>query len=450
MRWVGDESGGIAVYSAMLLGFSIGLGAIAVDFGRVVLLRSQMQNYADAAALAGAVQLDGSDGARERATRVVQQAIGARSGLVEGDQQLAISGVTFYQSLDGGVLATGDADALALEVVVQPRTLRFFFASTLSFVSRKASAQSISMNARAGAEPQPYICHAPPLMMCDLAEFDPDLDLRKPEHAGRQIRLKESQAGGGSLAPGNFGLLALPDGSSGANDIEAALAAVEPADCYSLDLTTATGSKTQKVRSGINARFDLPGGWPYPAPDVINYPRDQEFVSGSSEPIGSGEWDREQYWQDKHGASLPAILHGATRYQAYLYELGEPFGRKDRETIHPVEEALPEGFTLITPPGRDVPTAAGALRGNRDYDGEPSRPVAPNGPRRRLLKVPLLNCVADDVHGHGTYPSNGRFIEVFVTEEVREPPEAAIYGEVVRGLTPANDPDYHANVRLVR
>lgn len=91
----------------MLLGFSIGLGAIAVDFGRVVLLRSQMQNYADAAALAGAVQLDGSDGARERATRVVQQAIGARSGLVEGDQQLAISGVTFYQSLDGGVLATG-------------------------------------------------------------------------------------------------------------------------------------------------------------------------------------------------------------------------------------------------------------------------------------------------------------------------------------------------------
>src|SRR3546814_11560869 len=109
-------------------------------------------------------------------------------------------------------------------------------------------------------------------------------------------------------------------------------------------------------------------------------------------------------------------------------------------------DLLPEGFSLVTPPGRNVPTASGAMQGDRDYDGEPSRTVAANGPARRLLKVPLLNCIADNVRGHGTYPSGGRFIEVFVTEEVRAPPEAAIYAEVVRGLSPTNHPDYHDNV----
>src|SRR3546814_3840992 len=107
------------------------------------------------------------------------------------DPNLAISEVVFYQSLEDGILATTDIDALAIEVTVQPRDLRFYFSAILDFVSGERSAQSTSMSTRAGAKPQPYICHAPPLMICDLGELDPDLDLRKPEHAGRQISLKE-------------------------------------------------------------------------------------------------------------------------------------------------------------------------------------------------------------------------------------------------------------------
>jgi hypothetical protein len=33
---------------------------------------------------------------------------------------------------------------------------------------------------------------------------------------------------------------------------------------------------------------------------------------------------------------------------------------------------------------------------------------------------------------------------------VQAPPDADMYGEVVRALTPTNSPEFHANVRLIR
>ena len=66
------------------------------------------------------------------------------------------------------------------------------------------------------------------------------------------------------------------------------------------------------------------------------------------------------------------------------------------------------------------------------------------------MNVAVLECIAEDVRGSGTYPSNGRFIEMFITEYIPEPPDAAIFGEIVRPLTTLLSPDFHANVRLVK
>jgi hypothetical protein len=288
-------------------------------------------------------------------------------------------------------------------------------------------------------------------MLCDFAEEDPALDLALPANIGRQIRLKEPQAGGGTWAPGNFGLLSLPDGSGGANDIEGALAAVEPADCYGIDVITATGSKTNKTKDGINARFDVPGNpWPNPAPNVINFPRDADIIADPNAKLGSGNWDLAGYWMDKHGVAPPADLTGATRYQAYLYELGEEFARNGRETLYPVPASLPAGYTTVTPPAASVPVAADPANANdNDFDGVPTQTEAANGYARRLVQVAQLNCVAEGINGYGTYPTDGNYIEVFLTETVKDPPDAAIYGEVVRPLTTINSPQFHANVRLV-
>lgn len=443
-----DQTGGVAVYTAIFLAFAVGAGTLAVDFGRIVVLRGQMQNYADSAALAGAAQLDGRDKAKARATEVIQKAIKGQSGIGDGGSDFTIKSVSFYSSLNPDTAATTDKEAAFVEVALQPRNVSLLLQPALNMFTGASSATARTVSAESTASPAPFICHAPPLMLCDLAEIDPNDDLMDPANIGRQVVLKEPQAGNGSMAPGNFGLLALPDGSSGASDIENALEAVDPPDCYSLDVTTATGVKVNKVRDGLNARFYGPN----PAPDVINYPRDNMIVANPNAKIGNGNWDRNGYWTAKHGTALPGVLANATRYQVYLYELGETYAYNGAQTIHPVKGSLPSGFTKVTPPGSDVPVAANPANANDpDYDGEPdSTPIASNGPARRLLQVPLLRCQADNVQGAGTYPTDGRFVEMFVTESTLDAPDSGIHAEVVRPLSTTNAPDFHANVRLVR
>ena len=446
----GCRKGGLTVYAALFATIAVSVGTIAVDFGRMTVLRSEMQNRADAAALAAAVQLDGRENAMARATDVAMNAVVEPSGIPEGSELITVSEVRFYSAIEPQpVLAADDSDANFVEIVLDPHTVNLVFQPVMNATAKAHDATKKDMNATATAGTSPFICHAPPLMMCDLGETDPSIDLDAPENAGRQVVLKEPQGGNGTLAPGNFGLLALPDGSVGANDIEAALAAVEPEDCYSLDIETAPGSKTNKVKDGLNARFDVDSGWPFPAPNVISYPQDTEIESDSNAKIGSGEWDIEGYWQSKHGAAPPGDLDDASRYQVYLYELGEKYLRNGRQTIYPVVNPKPSGFSQINPGGPDIPVDASSPD-DPDFDGEPSTEVASNGQARRLIELPILECVAEDIRGHGAYPTNGRYLEVFITEYVDDPPNAAIYGEIVRPLTPNNDADFHANARLVR
>ncbi|MBF0335622.1 MAG: hypothetical protein HQL40_18585, partial [Alphaproteobacteria bacterium] len=58
-----DRSGTVAVQVAVTAAALLGAGALAIDLGRAMVLSSQLQNAADAAALAGAAELDGGAGA---------------------------------------------------------------------------------------------------------------------------------------------------------------------------------------------------------------------------------------------------------------------------------------------------------------------------------------------------------------------------------------------------
>ena len=444
-----DNSGSVSAYSALFIVAALGLGSFAIDYGRVTVARTQMQNYADAGALAGAVYLDGRIGARMRAEAVARNAMADASGIVNDDSELEIGEVSFYSQLSPEkVPASSDLDARYIEVTLEPRNVDYLFRRFLNFLSDRNEAQSTEISARAVARSEPYVCNAPPMMVCDLAEVDPSMDLRFPYNAGRQVVLKEPQ-GGGNWAPGNFGLLALPDGSSGASAIETALAEVQPQDCYGYDVGTAPGSKTNKVKSGINVRFETSSLSYPPAPNVINYPRDAALIENPDDKLGNGNWDIEGYWEQRHGTPLPPELAGATRYQVYLYELGEEFARDGRITYYPVNEQTPPGAVLVSPSGAMLPEDPDNPD-DPDYDGVPSATPAGNGPARRLMVVAQLQCIADNVKGSGTYPTNGNYVEVFITETVKDPPNAAIYAEIVRPVTAQNNPEYHANVQLVR
>ena len=281
-KLVRSERGGVAVYSAFLGLLTVGAGALAIDIGRASVLRSQMQNRADAGALAAAAQLDGRDGARARATALAFNATLGESAIPSDGSTLPVQSVTFYSEVEPEKIeATGDEDSRFIGLELQARRVDYVLARVLP-----AAAGQGNQGARAVAGSNPFICHAPPVMICDPGESDPSLSPFLPENAGKQIQLKPPP-GAAAWAPGNYGLLALPDGSSGASDISAALAAVQPADCYTLDVSTAPGVKTNKVQNGVNARFDLPGGLPYPAPNVINFPKDPEIAADTSQVMAA-------------------------------------------------------------------------------------------------------------------------------------------------------------------
>ena len=438
-----NDSGSIATYVAAFSVLGLGLGALSIDTGRATVLRSQMQNRADAGAMAGAAQLDG---ARARASEVAINASTSHSLLASNGSELSVQSVDFYQQIEPSLVAAdSDENAKFIQVTMAPKNIDYIF--TPSFSGTTSPTQS-TLGAQAIAQPDPYLCHAPPLMICDLGEINPQIDIKSNAIVGHQIVLKPPQ-GGGAWAPGNYGLLALPDGSIGANALEDALAAVQPQDCYGLDVGTAPGVKTNKVQNGINARFEYETNLPYPAPNVIHYPRDEDIESGAADNYGNATWDLATYWADKHGTPLPDDLIDATRFQVYLYELGETYGRNGRLTQYPVEGGLNAGFSEVVPPSASIPTDS-SFPNDPAYDGVPSEEVAPNGAARRLVQVAILECVADDVRGSHNYPTNGRYLEMFLTESVPNAPEGGIYAEVVRPLTPTVTPDFHANVKLVR
>ncbi len=99
------EGGGVTAYSAFFIVFAIGVGALAIDVGRMAVLRSQMQDRADAGAMAAAVQLDGRDGAQARATAVAMNARSQMSGIPGDGEDLNVQTVNFYSeySMSSGI-----------------------------------------------------------------------------------------------------------------------------------------------------------------------------------------------------------------------------------------------------------------------------------------------------------------------------------------------------------
>ncbi len=73
----GDTDGVILPYVTLMLVVIIGVSVLALDGSRYMSLQTQLQNGADALALAGAAELDRTPTAIERATRAINRCWGA-------------------------------------------------------------------------------------------------------------------------------------------------------------------------------------------------------------------------------------------------------------------------------------------------------------------------------------------------------------------------------------
>ena len=248
----------IAPTVALSLFALIGMGGIAFDYAHLADLDTELQNAADQAALAGATQLDGSTGSRDRARAAAQSLLSNTSffasdaGADAADaRKVTIASVTFYESYDEvtdtfGDESAGDDDARVVRVAVDVRRADYALTPVVGvFTSGNIAAEALASLAAA-------VCNVPPLMMCVPGTA---ADFPQPADIGKGVLLQPGP-NVGFWAPGDYGYLDFGDGASG---VKINLGRnSESAGCVdtSAGIPTEPGNKAS-VTDALNSRFDL-------------------------------------------------------------------------------------------------------------------------------------------------------------------------------------------------
>src|SRR6266480_3269735 len=93
-----DTSGIILPYVTMMLVVIVGLSVLAVDGARLMSLQTQLQNGADALALAGAAELDRLPDAETRARTAIERLLTNSTRFGSGAHRtITVSNIQFYR-----------------------------------------------------------------------------------------------------------------------------------------------------------------------------------------------------------------------------------------------------------------------------------------------------------------------------------------------------------------
>jgi Flp pilus assembly protein TadG len=463
-RFLTDDRGAIAPMVGMSLALMLAVGGLAWDVSRGFALRAELEAAADAAALAGATQLDGTDGARARATTAAQ------GSLVTNGQKLADNAeansttnaaITYLVDLTTRTVAGNDADANFIQVNIAPRNMGLVFGAFTAVANFQVRAHAVAGYGAA-------ICKVPPLMVCNPDEASGETTFDADAHIGAGMILK-TKPGNDPWGPGNFGYLSV----TGEDGIKEAMGKVTPQiQCFGTTAETQPGNITS-AEQYFNTRFgffygsanNLKSNVDYmpsqntitgrgndcslaastytqcggATPATMGLPRDCCAYSGGSctgpenSALGTGVWERSMYLTVNHnGATLPtnwtsygpnptcAGCTAPTRYQLYKWEnsliaAGAPF------------------------PANTFQQQANDAYGATCYTGGA---INPNAPDRRTISAVVVNCIAEDIRGHEDVAIVG-YLDIFLTEPVQTigsggSSSMAIYGEIIGNTTNAS------------
>jgi Flp pilus assembly protein TadG len=475
-----DTDGVILPYVTLILVVLVGMSVLALDGARYMSLQTQLQNGADALALAGAAELDGTSGARTRATNAINNLV-TNSTLYgsSGAQNVQVSSIRFLSALPASdnspitsaYVAADAAHAHFVEVTATPVTL-----TTILPAAFFGGVNLVTSGAQAVAGfPNTVICNFPPVFICNpyetagMTDDDATQALRTamadPATLRKQIRQDNTKSG-----PGQFGFLIPPDGCTGASCLTDWIARTRPKACYSkagVDLNT--GVKTS-VQAGFNVRFDIPGGgsltpsaayapatnvrkgyvlnknnssWCNAMPAIatndqqtdpncqkntsnapapqrpIALPKDSNLTDTSTNFIGNGTWDCASYWANGHtSAAPPGCTSSASTISRYQVYQYELANNL-------VGERSQYKQTLCTNPETGRPLCAGINVG-----------VAT--PDRRNIIVAGINCLAHAAQITSGNTANNIPVAGFIKYFLTEPATKYLFGEFT-GFATASD-----------
>jgi len=222
---------------------AVGLG---VDISRFYLAKTELQNAADAAALAAVSALNT---APLGITKAVDRAVAAmnKSDFNKTGVTFPRGNVLFAVNLDGPYMSEGSAQAQAanirfVQVTTPDSNVGVSFAAPIL-----GSTKTLSATATAGLSvPLNMFCNFLPVSVIDYGT---------PISPGNTYTFRAGS--GGMVSPGNYQILAVA--GSGGQDARVGLAAgvdrcAAPGEVYEVD--TKTGVTAGAVRQGLNTRFD--------------------------------------------------------------------------------------------------------------------------------------------------------------------------------------------------
>jgi Flp pilus assembly protein TadG len=242
-----------------MLAFLLATG-LCIDISHFYLVKTELQNAADAASLAGAQALNGDDGGIKKA---VDQAVQQLNKYEFNKTNLTITraSVTFARNLNGTYVDEASAKLDApnirfIKVSVPPVAVNTTFAAPVLGASR-----NIAADATAGMS-------VPLNTFCDyipVTAIDADAVLFTP---GNTYTIRRPP--GGAVTPGNYQILAVDD--PGASDDRYGLGrGVRNCIGAGNSVQTKPGVSAGAVRQGINTRF----GDPASSLDPAMFPPDE-------------------------------------------------------------------------------------------------------------------------------------------------------------------------------
>lgn len=429
-----DEAGSVLAYMSVLIPVMMGVIGLAVDASRLYIVNTEQKDLADAAAIAGAYELDGSDTALTRATDAAHNVVTNNPRWAsDAEPEAQIVSVLFCKDLIGlpherqcDGYTTEPKEAYHIEIITEERRVFPSFLVAVGAVTQPRS------DAIAIAGSSIVACNTQPLMLCNPyeatgEEFDPP--------PGQMFIFKPKDGGGNEFAPGNFGLVDPPGvTSSGANVTRDLLSLQSNEFCYANEVNPRTGHAAGPVDAGINVRFDykfncnvnncsadmtaaphvIKGAKPknsscqqYDAiPGALLYPNDMTTTVIGATTIGEAdmsEAEKNAYWQFHHGTDWPVDI--ATRYDAYIAELAMTY---------------PTDWGAENPQPQCLPAVAEEI-----------------GPSRRTIAAAIVNCLEWGVHGNSVNEIRvDSYAEFFIYKPAAS---GQIFTEFVRMMTPDED-----------
>lgn len=470
-RFIRDQSGAVAALTGIALVALVGIGGLAYDVSRALALRAELESAVDAAALAGASQLDGTSGAMGRAqSAAMGSLVSNREALADAfENNVAVvpADIAFLSARAPDVVATSDAGASFIRINLTPRSLGLVFGVLTGATGFNASAHAVAGYGTA-------ICKVPPLLICNPTETGGNLTFDGDAYIGRGFLLTPPPGGNGAWGPGNFGFLSV---GSGAADVKNAMGRNPPlTECFGTTAQTQPGN-IASADDWFNTRFDIykssasgnkndiffapamntmiggqtAAGASACSPTVStpnNSCADATAVAGgmsfpldcnqtSANVVGTGVWNAAKYFATNHSGItpstyIPQVPAGATGSGWAAYGPAPAAGGTSPTRYQVYEWELAMLSSAIATPAGAFSDSQTAVSGTHDYAAPQCNKLgAQSTPDRRAISAVVANCLADNVHGSSTVHVIS-YVDLFLTAPAVN---NTIYGEVIGSTT---------------